>query len=155
MANTRYLTTEVENYVRQSLEERFGVAFHKRVLNLTTGGRHEFDAVSPDGQIVASIKATSGKTAGGKIPSGKFNNAISELYYLTLLDAPVRMLVLTYPPFREMLVAKVKGALVPGITLECVPLPDYMQREVDRVLAVASKEVSPVAAEAAIEAGVE
>lgn len=124
------------------------------MLDLTTGGRHEFDAVSADFQIVASIKATSGKTARGKIPSGKFNNAIAELYYLSLVEAPTRLLVLTFPPFRDMLAAKVHGALVPGVELECVPFPDDMQGEVDRVLAAASKEVSPAAVEAILEAEV-
>lgn len=152
MANTRYLTTEVEEYVRKSLQERFGTKFHKRVLDLMTGGHHEFDAVSDDGKIVASIKATSGKTASGKIPAGKFNNALAEIYYLSLVDAPTRLLVLTYPAFYEMLKVKTTGALALGVDLDCVILPDEMQREVDRVLAAASKEVSPIAAEAIVEA---
>ncbi len=80
MANTRYLTTKVEDHVRKVLGERFGTPFRKRVLDPTTGGRHDFDAVSDDGTIVASIKATSGKTAGGKISNGKYNNAITEIY---------------------------------------------------------------------------
>lgn len=80
MANTRYLTTEVEDHVRKVLRKRFGTPFRKRVLDLTTGGRHEFDAVSDEGTIVASIKATSGKTADGKIPNGKDNNAVTEIY---------------------------------------------------------------------------
>lgn len=155
MANTRYLTVEVENYVRDELAKRFGVSFSKRFLTLTTGGKHEFDAVSDDRRVVASIKATSAKTAGGNLPQGKFNNALSEIYYLSLVEAPQRMLVLTFPPFRELLVKKIDGALVDGVTIECVPLPADMQSEVDHVLSKASKEVSPAAAEAAAEAEID
>lgn len=65
MANTRYLTTEVENYVRSHLARKYRMQFSKMVLPLTVGGRHEFDAVAADLSIVASIKATSGLTSGG------------------------------------------------------------------------------------------
>lgn len=76
MADTRYLTTVVEDYVRGRLEQFYGVKFTKQFLQLSTGASHEFDAVAADGSIVASIKATSGLTAGGRIPVGKLHNAI-------------------------------------------------------------------------------
>ena len=155
MADTRYLTTTVEDYVRSVLAQKHGTTFEKVSLTLTTGGKHEFDAVSADRAIVASIKATSGKTASGKMPQGKFNNALAELYYLSLVEAPQRMLVLTYPPFAALLKTKIAGALPSGIVIETVPLPPDMQTIVDRVLAVASKEVSPQTVEAAVEAEIQ
>jgi len=59
-----------------------------------TGGAHEFDAVSDDLSIVPAIKAAGGRTASARIPSGKIKNAEAELYYLTLVPAEVRLLVL-------------------------------------------------------------
>ena len=65
VADTRYLTKEVEDFVRAGLRQRHGIEFSKRKLRLTTEGEHEFDAVSADGKIVASIKAASARTSGG------------------------------------------------------------------------------------------
>lgn len=48
MANTRYLTTVVEDYVRKRLAVEFGLPFEKRTLPLRPGGCHEFDAVSSE-----------------------------------------------------------------------------------------------------------
>ena len=88
MADTSYLKMVVEDYVRETLAKKFGSRFRSRVLTLQTGGHHEFDAVSEDGQIVAAIKSASGKTSGGKNPSGKVQGVEAELYYLTLVSAP-------------------------------------------------------------------
>lgn len=71
---------------------------------------------------------------------------------MPLLVAPQRILVLTYPAFRELLVKKLNGALAPGVTIACVPLPEDMQQKVDAVMRAASKEVTPAVIEAAAEA---
>jgi len=152
MADTRYLRNEVERYIRGKLADLYGQKFSAKFLKLVTGRDHEFDAVSDDGAIVASIKATSGLTARGKPPQGKFNNAIAELYYLTLVDAHHRLLILTNPKFPKLLVARTKGALNQSLSIICIGLPHEMQGKVDEVLRAASKEVSPVAAEAVAEA---
>src|SRR4051812_434502 len=102
MANTRYLTTMVEEHVRAALSVQYGVAFEKKVLPLVTGGHHEFDAVAVDGSIVGSIKSAGGKTSGGKHPGGKVNACIAELYFLTLVEAPTRQLILTTAEFYEI-----------------------------------------------------
>jgi hypothetical protein len=151
VANTRYLTIQVEDYVRQRLEDVHGSTFSKQMLPLNTGGSHEFDAVSDDGRIVASIKAASGRTKTGKYPSGKVNGCLAELYYLSLVDATTRILILTAPGFHEILVKKVEGALAPGISIELIQLPSGMQVDVDRVVAEASREVSPLAAQEVVE----
>ena len=143
MANTRFLTDSVEDYIRSRLKERYSQPFSKQVLRLTTGGSHEFDAASADGRVVASIKAASGRTSGGKNPSGKIKDSLAELYYLSLLDAPIRLLILTTPAFHEIFVRKTQNALAPGLIVNLIPLPTEMQAEVDRVVAEASREVSP------------
>jgi hypothetical protein len=79
MANTSLLRREVEDYVRDVLAKRHDQHFKPRRLRLRSGGAHEFDAVSADGQIIVSIKSASGLTAGGKDPSGKIKDGIAEL----------------------------------------------------------------------------
>ena len=77
MADTTYLRRIVETYVRDQLSREFGQTFSARFLSLQPGGRHEFDAVSEDRGVVASIKAASGLTAGGRNPSGKIKDCIA------------------------------------------------------------------------------
>ncbi|MGH8923857.1 MAG: hypothetical protein ACRDWA_04330 [Acidimicrobiia bacterium] len=81
MANTRYLTTVVETWVRSQLDERFGQPFPNRRLRLLTGREIKFDAVSADAAVVAAIKTSSGLTSGGNFPTGKVNSCIADLWY--------------------------------------------------------------------------
>ena len=143
MADTTYLRQVVERTVRDALAKEFGARFEARALALTTGGTHEFDAVSEDGVVVASIKSASGKTAGGKNPSGKIKDSIAELYFLSLATAPIRVLVLTSPDFYAIMSGVLLGRLAPGLSLKLVPLPRHIQEQVEHVQKVASEEVSP------------
>ena len=132
----------MESYVRKELGHEYGVNFIPRTMTLTTGGTHEFDAVSEDGQIVAAIKSASGKTARGKNPSGKIKDSLAELYFLSLVQAGSRLLVLTNSEFHSILSRQLQARLAPGISLKLVPLPDEIQKEVERVQSLASREVS-------------
>lgn len=143
MADTTVQRTAVEEHVRARLTEQYGQSFTSRKLVLRPGGIREFNAVSDDGRIVASIKAASGRTAGGKSPSGKIKSALADLYYLTLVDAAERLLVLTSPEFYDIFTSKIAGALGDGLRVECIPLPPDLQEAVDAVVRVASDEVSP------------
>lgn len=142
MANTKFYKTDVEPHVRGILERDYGQRFHSRHLDLTTGGKHEFDAVSEDGTIVASIKSLSGKTSGGKRPAAKYYACLAELYYLSLVDAPTRLLVLTTPAWHEMFMRHIHKRLAPGLEVILIELPSAMQGEVDRIKALASGEMS-------------
>jgi hypothetical protein len=155
MADTSYLRREVESHVRAQLAVQHDQSFSSQFLTLRTGGRHEFDAVSADGQIVAGVKAASGLTAGGRIPSGKINSSLAELYYLSLVEAPIRLLILTNPEFHEIFLKKTSGAIADGITVVCMPLPEAMQAEVDAVVRRASDEVSPTVVEKIVASEVE
>ena len=141
MANTRYLTTVVETWVRSQLDERFGQTFDKRRLRLITGRDVEFDAVSADASIVAAIKTSSGLTSGGNFPTGKVNSCIADLWYLNLVEAPRRLLVLTNPMFYEIFAARMEGAIPSGIEVLVLPLSAEIQSEVDRVVKTASAEM--------------
>ncbi len=142
MANTNYYKTHVEPFVRLELERIHGVAFESKVLALTTGGAHEFDAVAIDGSIVASIKSLSGLTGGKKRPAAKYATCLAELYYLTLVEAPRRILVLTTPEWHTMFMRFIEGRRAPGLEIELVRLSSGLQDEVDRIRNIATTEVT-------------
>lgn len=141
MANTAMLRYKVEPHVRAKLEQEFGQSFSSKRLPLPGGATREFDAVSHDGSVVVSIKTSSGLTSGGRRPAGKINSCTADLYYLSLLDAPVRRLVLTNPDFHEIFTTVMRGAIAAGVTVELVELPPELQAEVDSVIAEASSEI--------------
>ena len=143
MADTTFIKTTVEPYVRDILRREFGAPFDSEAVTLSTGGTHEFNAVSQDGSTIATIKTASGRTSSGALPSGKFKNAEADLYYLTLVSAPTRLLVLTDPEFYELLSARLDGRLAPGISLRLIELPNDIRSELRTVQRAASKEVSP------------
>jgi hypothetical protein len=149
VANTSYLRYTVEPWVRGRLAERYGQAFSPRVLPLAPGGTHEFDAVSNDGCIVASIKANSGLTSGGNHPTGKVATCLNEVYFLTLVAASERLLVLTNPDFHRIFTRATAGQIDPRVKVELLPLSSAMQQIVDGVTALASKEMSREAVTAA------
>jgi hypothetical protein len=141
VANTAYLRYTVEPWVRARLEERYGRPFSSRVLGLTTGGKREFDAVSDDLSIVASIKAHSGLTSGGRNPSAKISSALLEVYFLTLVPAEVKLLILTDPEFFDIFAKNTAGRVAPGIAVERMALPAKMQAAVREVTRSASIEM--------------
>ena len=155
MANTSILRYEVEPYVRARLEAEFGQPFAARFLPLLPGGMHEFDAVAADGSVVASVKSASGLTAGGRVPDGKIKNCVAELYYLSLVEAPCRRLILTTPAFFKIFTRKVTGAVAVGIEVVCLPLSADLQEKVNEVVRQASSEVTPARAAIAVAAEVE
>ena len=142
MANTAILRYKVEPAIRAVLETEFAQRFTSQVLALPGGAVREFDAVSDDRSVVVSIKTSSGLTSGGNIPGGKIDGCIADLYYLSLLDSPVRRLVLTNPQFHEIFTKRMAGALPQGVEVKLVPLPADLQAEVDDVIRRASEEIN-------------
>lgn len=143
MADTTFLKKVVEPHARKKLADEYGASFDSQLLELSTGGKHEFDAVSSDGRIVAAIKSSSGKTARGNVPAAKIKNSEAELYYLTLVSAPTKLLVLTDPEFHQIMTARLVGRLAPGIAVKLIELPPHIQSQVQRLQKIASDEVSP------------
>src|SRR5688500_6302516 len=109
------MKTLVEPFVRRQLEAEYGQRFTQQFLALPSGGRHEFDAVSEDGEIVCSIKSNSGLTSGGKRPGGKILSCYAELYFLLQVQTPTRLLVLTNPEFHAIFERDSRDKLAPGI----------------------------------------
>jgi len=143
MANTELLKLEVEKFACAALREKYGVEFTKQRLQLITGGMHEFDAVSADRTIVTSIKSHSGLTSGGNIPAGKIHTAIAEVYFLSLVQAPKRQLILTTPEFFEILSRSLRGKIAPGVDIVLLPLSNELQTLVTEVQRKASLEMRP------------
>lgn len=146
MANTRAVTTLVGDYVRRELEVRYSVPFHRRDLQLAPGGTHEFSAVSDDDRIVASVKYSSGLTSGGRSPAAKIQGGVAELYFLSLVNAHRKLLVLTTPEFHTLFIARMNDKIAAGIDVVLIPLPADFQEQVAAIQQVASAEMSgPVA----------
>jgi hypothetical protein len=129
-------------YVREELSRELGSDVDKRRVKLRSGGSRTFNAVSSDHQMIATITNMSGLTSGGKKPVGKLKNAISELYYLSLVDAPHRVLIVTSPDFFELITGEMSGAIADGLEIRHVPLPPALVAEISAVSARASREFS-------------
>jgi hypothetical protein len=141
MADTNYLKNEVENWVRNWLQGQFpGHIFSKQYITLTSGGRHEFDAVSEDGNIIAGIKSSSHKTSGGNLPSGKFAVLYQELYFLSLVNAPTKLLILTNQELFIDFVKRSEAKVAEGIQIRYCQLPADIIKQVNLVKKKASQE---------------
>jgi hypothetical protein len=141
------LKRQIEPYVRKQLEQEFGQSFEKQFLPIGrradgSQATHEFDAVSADGRIVVGIKSSSGKTRGGKRPSGKIAGAYKELYFLSLVNAERRILVLTDPEFYRIFQSDCDGKLATGLELILIPLPPELEKRVQAMREAASQEMS-------------
>lgn len=141
MGDTSVLGREVEDAVREALGRELGVELTKKTLPLKSGGKFSFDAVSPDGRIVVSIKASRGTTRGGKPATGAIKAAIADLYYLSLVDADRRILAVTESGFYERLSHDLRQRIAPGLELKHVPLPPGIHQEAQATLDQASREM--------------
>src|ERR1035438_5109568 len=95
MADTS-VQIEVEDWVRRKwMPEQFGMKFSRERLRLRSGGVFDFDAVSDDETIVATISTSGAKTSGGKYAVGKILKLRSDMLFLTMVEAKRRIVVLT------------------------------------------------------------
>lgn len=118
MTETTY-RDELEQHVRRKLRSRYGVEFRVEQLRLSTGGFHKFDAVASDHSVVAAIRTH----RGGRGRAAQLTECVVDLYYLSLVEAPRRLLVLTSPEFYALFAKTMRGKVAPGITVAQLPLP--------------------------------
>ena len=86
MADTSF-QRQVEGWVRNTwMPAAFGLTFAPRKLALRSGGVFDFDAVSPDGKIVANISTSSHRLASGKHGVGKVMKLRSDMLFLLMAD---------------------------------------------------------------------
>ncbi len=146
MAKTTRLR-EVELFVRKELERHYaGHTFTEKPLPLCkrrdgTSAFHKFDAVSEDNTIVASIKSHSWKTRGGKHPAGKIAGLFQALYFLSLVNAQNKLLILTDKEAYDGFLRVSDGKISNDIEIRLCPLPPELEVMVNKVRQQASEEM--------------
>jgi hypothetical protein len=129
MATTQFIKLKVEPYIRQWLSHSYGrVHFAEKPILLIGGGRHKFDAVSEQEDIIASFVCNTAKTDSGNENTGGVRKAIIDMQYLNLLHVSPnqRLLVFTDNEFCT-LIGKRAGRLgVERITFLFCPLPNNL-----------------------------
>ena len=113
MADTR-VQLEVEDWVRRNwMPKEFGCSFQRDRVQLRSGGVFDFDAVSTDETIVATISTSGAKTSGGKHAVGKILKLRSDMLFLTMVEARRRIVVLTEGDMYEQCIKEKEGGRVP------------------------------------------
>ncbi len=144
MADTR-VQTEVEDWLRANwFRTQYGQRFRRERLKLRSGGVFDFDAVSDDNTIVASISTSAGKTASGKAGVGKIMKIRSDLYFLLLIEAQRKIVVFTQQDMFDVFKQEVKAGRVPSeIEFAFARIPAELRTKLEEARAIASKEVTP------------
>lgn len=142
MADTR-CQLEVEDWVRREwLPARFGQEFRSSKLRLLPGGKFEFDAVSADGTIVATISTSAAWTVGGKRSTGAIMKHRSDMLFLLMARAAVRLLVLTEDTMYTFWEAQQRRGRVPTeIEVVLARLPSELQTRLVQARARSSAEM--------------
>jgi hypothetical protein len=113
MADTR-VQLEVEDWVRKEwMPQHFGMNFYRERLKIRSGGVFDFDAVSGDKTIVATISTSGAKTSGGNYAVGKILKIRSDMLFLTMVEAKRRVVVLTENDMYAQCLKEAKGGRVP------------------------------------------
>lgn len=146
MADTR-VQHEVEDWVRgEWLPKRFGQSFDRERLELTTGGQHNFAAVSANRRIVAKISTGSATTASGNLAVGKLMKLRADMLFLTMVDADRKCIIFTEPDMHALCTRERELGRVPeGIELLLATLPAELHRRLDEAKLASSREVRPSA----------
>jgi hypothetical protein len=147
MADTRVQLEAEVWVVTNELPRVFSLGFSKTKLRLSWGGEFEYDAVSSDGSIVASVSTSSCHTAGGRPAVGKYHKIRSDVLYLLNAVGPKRrVLVFTDPEMiRHFETERTNGRFPPAdqVELRLAELPETLKEALGRARKVASDEVSP------------
>jgi len=144
MADTR-VQLEVEDWVRTTwMLEEFGQKFRRERLPLRSGGKFDFDAVSADEKIIATISTSSSLTSGGKHGVGKMMKLRSDMLFLIMAAAERRLVVLTEDDMYKRCLAEADGGRVPPeIEFVLAAIPDDLRAKLEKAKAKSSAEVSP------------
>ena len=144
MADTR-AQLEVEDWVRRNwMPAKYEQQFHRERLRLSSGGVFDFDAVSTDGRIVATISTSAATTVSGRNAVGKLMKIRSDMFFLLLTEADRRLVVLTEKGMFEQCCKEAEGGRVPGsIEFAHAEIPEELSARLQYARQVASREVSP------------
>ena len=127
MANTNLLKS-VEPLVRRwaAVEYRRPIEDGELALELVSGGRHKFDVVSVDRTLVGGVKANRARV-DGKAGTGVIKSLFTELYFLSLVEAEIKLLVLSDPALYRYFLRQARGRIAPGIEVIEFALPEEMK----------------------------
>lgn len=144
MADTR-VQLEVEDWVRRNwMPTHLDQDFYRERLPLTSGGVFDFDAVSPDGKIVATISTSGAYTASGRRAVGKVLKIRSDMYFLLLTAAERRVVVFTEADMFDFWKGEVEAGRVPSsIEFMHASIPEELEARLRDSRSRASREVSP------------
>ena len=128
MADTR-IQLEVEDWVRRNwMSSHFGMRFSRERLALRSGGVFDFDAVSEDLSVVATISTSGSKTSGGKSAVGKILKLRSDMLFLTMVEAKRRLVILTGRDMCDQCEKEAAGGRVPPeIEFACAMIPEELR----------------------------
>ncbi|MDO8747734.1 MAG: hypothetical protein Q7J72_01280 [Candidatus Omnitrophota bacterium] len=142
MANTTGLKNPVEQYVRDWCSRSFGVAVEdsEKEIRLVTGGVHRFDVVAKDRSLVAGIK-TSSLRDNGRVGTGTIKSTYTEIYFLSIVKADKKLMILTDKRYCDYFQGKSKGKIVQDVEIIYCPLPKRLAEEVAAVHKECRKEI--------------
>jgi hypothetical protein len=141
MADTR-VQLEVEDWVRRNwMPTQYGIKFSRERLKLRSGGVFDFDAVSDDHSIVATISTSGSKTSSGKHAVGKILKLRSDMLFLTMVEAKRRIVVLTEQDMCDQCQKEVAGGRVPPeIEFVTAIIPEELRAKLIKARAASASE---------------
>jgi len=144
MADTR-CQIECEDWIRREwMPKFFGQLFYRERMPLSSGGVFDFDAVSADKTIVASISTSGARTASGKHAVGKLMKLRSDMLFLLLSQAPRKVIVLCELDMYELCRReKASGRTPAEIEFIHATLPGELAGRLVAARKLGSDEVSP------------
>jgi hypothetical protein len=144
MADMR-VQLEVEDWVRtQWMPSAYGQRFRRERVRLSSEGVFDFDAVSEDETIVASISTSSSRTSGGRAGVGKIMKLRADMLFLLLAKAERRIMVLTEADMYQACLREREIGRVPKeIEFAHAVIPESLQVKLLASRSIASQEVSP------------
>ena len=95
MADTSVQRRVADWIVSKWAEPQFGAPCYKRKLALTCGGVYEFGLVCEDKGVVGTISTSKLALPNGKMGVGKVTKVRSDIYFLLLVEAKRRVVILT------------------------------------------------------------
>ncbi|MBN4052688.1 hypothetical protein JYU07_00225 [Roseiflexus sp. AH-315-K22] len=142
MAST-HVQLEVEEWVRRKwLPRHYGVKFARGCVELSSGALFDFNAVSSDSEIVASISTSALRSAGGKLGAGKMEKIRSDAYFLVLAEVGTKALVFSEKEMYERWITEQEQGRVPSsIDVLWARIPPGLNKRLVAAREIASKEV--------------
>jgi len=144
MADTR-TQMEVVAWLCGFLPEKYpGRSFSTARVKLSSGGTHEFNAVSRDREVIVSVITSDSRTSSGKLAVGKLTKVRADMFFLLLVDAKTKVLAFTQEDMYELcLKEKELGRIPEDIQLEPIHLPAELAERLAKSKKAASEEVRP------------